>query len=68
MLTSCTQIGINFTDPTYSGIYHGKEAHENDLDAVIKRATTAGVKKFMVTGSDLPESRKAIELAKAYRR
>jgi len=34
---------------------------------VIKRATTAGVKKFMVTGSDLAESRKAIELAKAYR-
>jgi len=68
MLTRCTQIGINFTDPTYSGIYHGKEAHENDLDAVIKRATAAGVKKFMVTGSDLAESRKAIELAKAYRR
>jgi len=54
------------TDPVYSGIYHDKQAHEPDLDAVIKRAVAAGVQKFMVTGSDLEESKKAVELARRY--
>jgi len=49
-------------------VYHDKRAHEADLDAVIARAQAAGVQKFMVTGSDLDESRKAVELAKRYRK
>jgi len=49
-------------------VYHDKQAHEADLDAVIARAQAAGVKKFMVTGSDLDESRKAVELAGRYRK
>lgn len=62
------QIGINFTDPVYRGSYHDKQVHHEDLDKVIQRAVKVGVKKFMVTGSDLEESKKAIEIARAYRK
>lgn len=56
-------VGINLTDPTYSGIYHGKDVHENDFEDVIRRATGAGVHKLMVTGSSLEESKSAVRLA-----
>lgn len=47
---------------------HGdRRAHEDDLDHVVQRAVAAGCEKFMITGSDLEESRKAVELAKVYR-
>ncbi|MCJ1313313.1 hypothetical protein MMC25_006990 [Agyrium rufum] len=59
-------VGINLTDPIFRGIYHGKKAHEDDLSDIIQRAVDAGCAKMMVTGSDLSESRKAIDLAKEY--
>ncbi|CAO2658778.1 Nn.00g065010.m01.CDS01 [Neocucurbitaria sp. VM-36] len=59
-------IGINFTDPIFRGEYHGTQRHENDFEDVIQRALDAGCKKFMVTGSDLEESKHAIEIAKAH--
>lgn len=61
------QVGINLGDPVFRGVYHGKEAHEDDLDDVLQRAVEAGCIKFMVTGSDLEESKKAVQLAKDYR-
>lgn len=60
------QIGINLSDPIFRGEYHGKKAHEDDLAHVIQRALEAGCRKFMVTGSDLVESQKAVELAETY--
>lgn len=51
----------------FQGTYHGKQAHENDLDDVIQRARDVGCAKFMVTGSDLVESAQAIEIARKYR-
>ena len=62
-----TQIGINLTDPIYRGVHHGKQAHEDDLTHVIARAAKAGCRKLMVTGSDLSESEKAVQLARDYR-
>ncbi|KAI4629288.1 uncharacterized protein J4E87_003552 [Alternaria ethzedia] len=59
-------IGINFTDPIYRGEYHGTKRHEDDFEDVIQRAVDAGCKKFMVTGSDLSESKHAVEIAKAH--
>ncbi|KIW17389.1 hypothetical protein PV08_04583 [Exophiala spinifera] len=59
-------IGINLGDPVFRGVYHGKKAHEDDLDAVIERALNVGCTKFMVTGSSLEESRHAVEIAKQY--
>ncbi|KAF1921922.1 deoxyribonuclease tatD [Ampelomyces quisqualis] len=57
-------IGINFTDPIFRGEYHGTKRHEDDFEDVVQRALDAGCKKFMVTGSDLEESKHAIEIAK----
>ncbi|MBU0619325.1 TatD family hydrolase [Patescibacteria group bacterium] len=42
------------------------QAFEPDLEAVIKRAQTAGVTKIIIPGSDLTNSQKAIELAEKY--
>lgn len=60
-------IGINLGDPVFQGIYHGKRAHESDLEDVIQRAAAAGCLKMMITGSDLKQSRIAIKLAENYR-
>ncbi|KAF2157466.1 putative hydrolase [Myriangium duriaei CBS 260.36] len=57
-------IGINLSDPIYRGVHHGKKAHDDDLDKVIERAVKAGCTKMMITGSDLTESEKAIQIAK----
>lgn len=51
----------------FAGSYHGKQAHEADLDDVIQRAKDVGCEKFMVTGSDLVESEEAIKIARKYR-
>ncbi|GAB7355020.1 hypothetical protein MBLNU459_g5624t1 [Dothideomycetes sp. NU459] len=59
-------IGINLSDPIFRGVHHGKKAHEDDLTQVIQRAVAAGCRKLMVTGSDLVESEKAVQLAKDY--
>jgi TatD DNase family protein len=59
------QIGINFTDPVFRGSYHGTQRHDNDFEDVIQRALDAGCQKFMITGSDLDESKHAIEISKA---
>lgn len=64
---SYNQIGINFSDPVFRGEYHGKQVHESDLDDIIQRAREVGCEKFMVTGSDVEESRRAIEIAQNYR-
>ncbi|GAB7344914.1 hypothetical protein MBLNU457_3350t1 [Dothideomycetes sp. NU457] len=59
-------IGINLSDPIFRGEHYGKQAHDDDLKQVIQRAMTAGCRKLMVTGSDLVESEKAVQLAKDY--
>ena len=60
-------IGINLSDPTYRGNYHGKQVHEDDTKYVLQRAVDSGCIKFMVTGSDLAESKRAITLAEEHR-
>ncbi|KAI4192941.1 MAG: hypothetical protein LQ348_003013 [Seirophora lacunosa] len=61
-------VGINLTDDTYRGFYnhHSKPTHPPDLDAVLQRASSVGVRKFLVTGSDLKQSSDAINLSKQY--
>ncbi|KAI0518366.1 TatD family hydrolase [Xylaria bambusicola] len=59
-------IGINLADPIFRGIYHGKERHPNDLQAVISRAQEVGCQKLLITGSDFKSSRDALDIAKEY--
>ncbi|KAF2399118.1 putative hydrolase [Trichodelitschia bisporula] len=59
-------IGINLGDPVFRGNYHGKQAHEDDFEGVLQRAKDAGCEKFMITGSDLEESKHALELAEQH--
>ena len=59
-------VGINLTDDVFHGKYHGKQAHENDIQHVLQRAVDAGCIRLMVTGSDLTESQKAIGLAEGH--
>lgn len=56
-------IGANLTDAQFQGVYHGKQKHEPDLPAVLERSRDSGVAKLLVTGSNLGESRAAVELA-----
>ncbi|ETP45015.1 hypothetical protein, variant 4 [Phytophthora nicotianae P10297] len=57
-------IGANLTDPVFTGLYRGKQKHESDLTAILARAKTFGVDKIIVTGGNLEESHKALQLAK----
>eukprot|EP00752_Nemacystus_decipiens_P005363 g4864.t1 len=60
-------IGANLLDDVFQGRYHGgSQKHEPDLDAVLERATAAGVEKMIVTAGTLEESREALKLAKAH--
>ncbi|KAK0654667.1 Deoxyribonuclease Tat-D [Lasiodiplodia hormozganensis] len=59
-------IGINLGDPIFRGVYHGKQAHEDDFEGVMERALAAGCEKMMVTGSDLKESEHAVQIAKEH--
>lgn len=59
-------VGINLGDPVFRGLYHGKQAHEDDLESVVQRALDVGCTMLMVTGSDLKESERAVELAKQF--
>lgn len=59
-------IGVNFTDPMFHGSYHGKNHHQSDIEDVILRAKTFNVRRMLLTGSSLEESRTTLEIASSY--
>ncbi|KAK9469780.1 hypothetical protein V1512DRAFT_257004 [Lipomyces arxii] len=59
-------IGANLTDPMFQGVYHGKHSHESDFEDIMQRATDQGVVKMLVTGSNLSESKAAMQLAEQH--
>nr|CAH7744086.1 unnamed protein product [Callosobruchus chinensis] len=46
----------------YSGIYNGSQKHEPDLQHILQRSWAAGLCKMIITGGNLEESKKAVEL------
>ena len=58
-------IGVNLTDSMYQGEYHGSKKHEADLEQVLLRAWDQGLDKMIITGGNLEESKKSIEMAKS---
>eukprot|EP00455_Lapot_gusevi_P001488 TRINITY_DN10593_c0_g2_i1.p1 TRINITY_DN10593_c0_g2~~TRINITY_DN10593_c0_g2_i1.p1 ORF type:complete len:359 (-),score=38.12 TRINITY_DN10593_c0_g2_i1:166-1122(-) len=48
----------------YQGIYHGKQAHDVDIDTVLDRAKAAGVEKILVTAGSLEESKQALDFVR----
>ncbi|RCH91812.1 TatD DNase [Rhizopus stolonifer] len=59
-------IGVNMTDPMFRGIYRGKQAHADDFGLILQRARDAGVEKIFITGTNLEESKEAIELTEQH--
>ncbi|XP_032520072.2 deoxyribonuclease TATDN1 [Danaus plexippus] len=57
-------IGANLTDDMYQGSYHGTKKHEPDLEKVLKRAWDGGMNRIIITGGNLIDSKKAIELSR----
>ncbi|KAJ3646436.1 hypothetical protein Zmor_024024 [Zophobas morio] len=57
-------IGANLTDLMYMGMYNNSAKHEADLEQVLKRSWDAGLKKIIITGGNLVESEKALNIAK----
>lgn len=58
-------IGVNFTDPMFHGSYHGRQCHPGDIEDVVLRAKTFHVRKMLLTGSSLSESRETLVIASA---
>jgi len=46
----------------FKGVYHGKQVHPSDLEAVIQRAVHAGVDRIMITAGSLMYAREALDL------
>lgn len=59
-------IGLNLTDPMFQGVYNGKQYHASDLPHVLSRAAKVGVRRALLTGSSIVESKQAARLAQSY--
>lgn len=54
---------VNLCDPMFQGVYRGKQLHEGDMEAILSRAESVGVKKIIITGTSTKDSAEAFRLA-----
>lgn len=59
-------IAANLSDPRFKGVYHGKQAHENDFEVVIERAREWGVQKFLFAAGHIEDAEDSYELSKGH--
>lgn len=50
-------------DSMFRGVYNGSVKHTPDLESVLDRAWSAGLRKIIITGTSLEESKAALALA-----
>ena len=56
-------VAVNLLDPMFQGVYNEKQRHESDIQDILERADTAGVRKIMITGTTTEESAQAAQMA-----
>lgn len=62
-------IGANLLEDRFtSGIYRGTFRHEPDLDLIMERAVSHGVKGIILTAGTVAESLKAVETARVWQK
>jgi TatD DNase family protein len=67
IMPSFVDIGANLLDERFThGIYRGSFRHEPDLDCIIERASTVGVKHIILTAGTVEESRQAVLKAREW--
>ncbi|KAG5365395.1 Deoxyribonuclease Tat-D [Yarrowia sp. C11] len=59
-------IAVNLSDPQFQGIYHGKQGHESDFNAVLERAKEQKLTKILVTGTDLGETKESVKICEDF--
>ena len=55
-------IAANMTDPTFRGIYRGKQAHPDDYEAVIARARSYGVQRYLYAAGYTEDALESLKL------
>lgn len=55
-------IGANFTDKMFKGIYNGNKKHTPDLMDVVRRSVQTGMQALLITSSSLTETQEIISI------
>lgn len=54
-------IGANLMDDMFKGVYRNKQRHPGDLDAVLERAASSGVRKIIITSTTVEDAKIALD-------
>ncbi|KAJ0297367.1 hypothetical protein COL516b_010784 [Colletotrichum fioriniae] len=58
-------VAVTATSKDFAGFYRGKQYHQPDFDAVLDRASAAGVDKVMLTGMSLSDAATNLSIARS---